>query len=62
MQHRDRIIIPHNSGIAADESPEQVSRENVTQDAFSTRVVVTGHSAMDCPLAFTRPYQIGMAK
>jgi iron complex transport system ATP-binding protein len=54
-QHADRIVILHDGGIAADGNPEQVLTETVIHRAFATRVMVTRHPGMNCPLVATQP-------
>ena len=52
-QHADRIVILHDGGIAADGNPEEVLTESMIHRAFATRVMVTRHPGMNCPLVVT---------
>jgi len=55
-QYADRIVVLHECGIIADGSPEEVLKESIINRAFATRVTVTRHPALSCPLVATQPW------
>lgn len=57
-QYADRIAILHDGGICAMGSPEAVLRESIINRAFATRVTVTRHPSVNCPLIATWPESV----
>lgn len=57
-QYADRVVMLHEGSILADGPPDEVLHATIINLAFATRVVVTRHPMLNCPLVATHPQAV----